>query len=49
MGAPLVDARHLAQRYERIRQEAESQVILMPRLFFYKKISLHRKHYPWKS
>ncbi|WZZ46103.1 hypothetical protein YC2023_042362 [Brassica napus] len=25
MGAPLVDARHLAQRYERIRQEAESQ------------------------
>lgn len=27
-GAPLVDARHLAQRYERMRQEAESQVIL---------------------
>ncbi|KAH0893863.1 hypothetical protein HID58_056292, partial [Brassica napus] len=26
MGAPLVDARHLAQRYERIRQEAESQI-----------------------
>ncbi|KAF3508108.1 hypothetical protein F2Q69_00008547 [Brassica cretica] len=26
MGAPLVDARHLAQRYERIRQEAESQL-----------------------
>lgn len=26
-GAPLVDARHLAQRYERMRQEAESQTI----------------------
>ncbi|KAF2581963.1 hypothetical protein F2Q68_00005909 [Brassica cretica] len=25
MGAPLVGARHLAQRYERMRQEAESQ------------------------
>ncbi|KAF9603651.1 hypothetical protein IFM89_037310 [Coptis chinensis] len=27
MGAPLEDARHLAQRYDRIRQEAESQAI----------------------
>ncbi|KAI8531988.1 hypothetical protein RHMOL_Rhmol11G0178000 [Rhododendron molle] len=26
MGAPLEDARHLAQRYDRVRQEAESQV-----------------------
>ncbi|KAL0698591.1 hypothetical protein Bca4012_054713 [Brassica carinata] len=26
-GAPLVDARHLAQRYERMRQEAESQTV----------------------
>lgn len=29
MGAPLEDARHLAQRYDRMRQEAEAQV------FFY--------------
>lgn len=41
-GAPLVDARHLAQRYERMRQETESQVILnaapllfLCALFFY--------------
>ncbi|KAJ9562854.1 hypothetical protein OSB04_008014 [Centaurea solstitialis] len=27
MGAPLVDARHLAQRYDRMRQEAESQAV----------------------
>ncbi|GJU04355.1 SH3 domain-containing protein 2 [Tanacetum coccineum] len=27
MGAPLEDARHLAQRYDRMRQEAETQVI----------------------
>ncbi|GMJ09746.1 SH3 domain-containing protein 2 [Hibiscus trionum] len=27
MGAPLEDARHLAQRYNRVRQEAESQTI----------------------
>ena len=26
MGAPLEDARHLAQRYSRMRQEAETQV-----------------------
>lgn len=26
VGAPLEDARHLAQRYDRVRQEAESQV-----------------------
>ena len=26
MGAPLEDARHLAQRYDRMRQEAEAQV-----------------------
>lgn len=26
-GAPLEDARHLAQRYSRMRQEAETQVI----------------------
>lgn len=25
-GAPLEDARHLAQRYSRMRQEAEAQV-----------------------
>lgn len=25
-GAPLEDARHLAQRYSRMRQEAETQV-----------------------
>eukprot|EP00494_Astrolonche_serrata_P013795 UN13920 len=27
MGAPLEDARHLAQRYDRMRQEAEAQAI----------------------
>lgn len=27
MGAPLEDARHLAQRYDKMRQEAEAQVI----------------------
>jgi hypothetical protein len=26
MGAPLEDARHLAQRYDRMRQEADAQV-----------------------
>lgn len=26
-GVPLEDARHLAQRYSRMRQEAETQVI----------------------
>ncbi|KAA8536049.1 hypothetical protein F0562_028527 [Nyssa sinensis] len=31
MGAPLEDARHLAQRYDRIRQEAESQAIEVSR------------------
>ena len=37
MGAPLEDARHLAQRYDRVRQEAEAQVILLQtgRLCFY--------------
>lgn len=29
MGAPLEDARHLAQRYDRMRQEAEAQVPLI--------------------
>lgn len=28
MGAPLEDARQLAQRYDRVRQEAEAQVTL---------------------
>jgi len=28
MGAPLEDARHLAQRYDRMRQEAEAQMNL---------------------
>lgn len=28
MGAPLEDARHLAQRYDRMRQDAEAQVFL---------------------
>lgn len=27
MGAPLEDARHLAQRYDRMRQETEAQVL----------------------
>ena len=34
MGAPLEDARHLAQRYERMRMEAEAQVTLDMRHFF---------------
>lgn len=29
MGAPLEDARHLAQRYDRMRQEGEAQVLLL--------------------
>lgn len=29
MGAPLEDARHLAQRYDRIRQEADAQVKIL--------------------
>lgn len=32
MGAPLEDARHLAQRYDKVRQEAEAQVILLESL-----------------
>ncbi|KAJ8530220.1 hypothetical protein K7X08_037055 [Anisodus acutangulus] len=31
MGAPLEDARHLAQRYDRMRQEAESQAVEVSR------------------
>ena len=34
MGAPLEDARHLAQRYDRMRQEAEAQVFLNQTLIF---------------
>lgn len=33
MGAPLEDARHLAQRYDRMRQEAEAQVSLNELIF----------------
>jgi hypothetical protein len=32
MGAPLEDARHLAQRYDRMRQEAETQVAIFASL-----------------
>jgi len=32
MGAPLEDARHLAQRYDRMRQEAEAQVNIFANL-----------------
>jgi hypothetical protein len=35
MGAPLEDARHLAQRYDRLRQEAEAQVFLNIWLFYW--------------
>lgn len=36
MGAPLEDARHLAQRYDRMRQEAEAQVYRqLPFTLFY--------------
>ncbi|EMS57971.1 Nostrin [Triticum urartu] len=31
MGAPLEDARHLAQRYDRVRQEADAQVVEVSR------------------
>ncbi|OEL19068.1 SH3 domain-containing protein 2 [Dichanthelium oligosanthes] len=34
MGAPLEDARHLAQRYDRMRQEAEAQVNIFSSLLF---------------
>lgn len=34
MGAPLEDARHLAQRYDRMRQEAEAQVCHFPPLLW---------------
>ena len=30
LSAPLEDARHLAQRYSRMRQEAETQVMTFP-------------------
>lgn len=33
VGAPLEDARHLAQRYDRVRQEVEAQVRLNRRAF----------------
>ena len=32
MGAPLEDARHPAQRYDRMRQEAEAQVSIFASL-----------------
>ena len=32
MGAPLEDARHLAQRYDKMRQEAEAQVSIFASL-----------------
>jgi len=35
MGAPLEDARHLAQRYDRMRQEAEAQVSGILLYFFH--------------
>lgn len=42
-GAPLEDARHLAQRYSRMRQEAEVQVriALNILMFFLKNIDIN--------
>lgn len=39
LGAPLEDARHLAQRYDRMRQEAEAQVIHLYFKVFHFKIN----------
>lgn len=39
MGAPLEDARHLAQRYDRMRQEAEAQVISICITLFHNKFT----------
>lgn len=39
-GAPLENARHLAQRYDKIRQEAEAQVLKIIFFFDELKISL---------
>lgn len=36
MGAPLEDARHLAQRYDRMRQEGEAQVLLLRVCVYFK-------------
>jgi hypothetical protein len=52
MGAPLEDARHLAQRYDRMRQEAEAQVIFTMKhailnffLVFFPPYGLQKIHY----
>jgi hypothetical protein len=53
MGAPLEDARHLAQRYDRMRQEAEVQVnsfsiiMLYISYCFYYIPSLDKKPHPF--
>lgn len=44
MGAPLEDARHLAQRYDRIRQEAEAQVYFIKAILFL--LLLHKASCP---
>lgn len=33
VGTPLEDARHLAQRYDKMRQEAEAQVTLYANIY----------------
>lgn len=35
MGAPLDDARQLAQRYDRVRQEAEAQVFHLRQFYYF--------------
>lgn len=39
LGAPLEDARHLAQRYSRMRQEAETQVMAFHLISLYRYLS----------
>jgi hypothetical protein len=46
MGAPLEDARHLAQRYDRMRQEAEAQVFTIKHSIFNSPSFLHMA-YKW--
>ena len=43
MGAPLEDARHLAQRYDRMRQDAEAQVFDDCLIFIFRKLKLREQ------
>lgn len=45
MGAPLDDARQLAQRYDRVRQEAEAQVFHLRQFYYFFFSFLHMVTY----